>query len=105
VEYVGLWPAELAVVPEPGPRRLEESPAWVESLDRQRQPMGQVDVVVIPDEEQVMRGQGHRGVGLLPDGPEPAGDVQDAHIGVLKDQVLLVEVVEHDQLSVAWVLL
>src|SRR5207248_8300090 len=83
------------------PARVEEALAWVEPRHREGQPVGQVDVVVFPDEEQVVRGQRHRGVVLLAQRPKTAGHIQDAHLGVVEDQALLVAVVKDDQLLLA----
>ena len=68
----------------------------VELLHREREPVGQIEVVVVPDEEQVVRRQGGRGIHLLPRGPKALGKVDHLHLGMVELQDLIGVVVQHD---------
>src|SRR5262249_36866730 len=75
---------QLAVAQEPGLPRLEEALRRIVMLDREGEPVWQVDVVVIPDEEQIVRGQGGRRVGLFAEGAKSALDVDNLDLRMLE---------------------
>ena len=67
--------------------------------------MGQVDVIIVPDKDQIVRRQRHRGLVLLTHRMETVGQVDDAHFGMVECERLPVVIIEHDQLFLAGIIL
>ena len=63
--------------------------------------MRQIDVVVVPDKNEVVRGQVHRRLVLGAHRTQALGQVDDAHLGVVEGERLPVVIVEDDQLFLA----
>ena len=67
------------------------------NLDTEKaQPVGQIDVIIVPDEKQVVRGEGHRDVHLFSNGSKPLGYVHHLDIGVIERKTLTRIVIQDD---------
>ena len=67
--------------------------------------MGQIDVVIVPDKDEVVRRQSDRGLVLFTHRTEASGQVDDAHLRVVEFKHLLVIIIEHDQFFGAGIIL
>ena len=100
-----MAPFQLAIIPNPGPIGFEETFVLSQICHREGQPMGQVDIVIMPHKDQIVRTQRHRHIIFLANGWEASGPVDDPHFGMVEFKRLPLIIVEHNKLFGAGVIL
>lgn len=105
VEDVARQLGDGAVVPVEGAGGLEAAPGGIEPGDGEREPVGERDVVVAPEEQEVVGGEAGGGVELFAEAAEPPGQIDDQDLRVVELERLAGVVVEDDQLLGAAVVL
>lgn len=93
VKQVFVRATQQIIVPHPRLIGLEETFLCLKLFNRKSETMGQVNIVIIPDKEQIVRCQGDGCVHLLPNRPETDRYVDHPHFGVIKGEYLLLIVI------------